>query len=284
MASKARSIPKRLWVYWHQGTAGAPFVVTRCIESWIYENPGWDVVVLDRESLDRYIVPDLPAEKLARMGLNKQTNLFRLQLLAEYGGVWADATTLCMRPLDEWIYECMTSGFFAFHRPGPDRLIANWFIAAEKASPVVVKLKDRYASFFAENRFDVEAWPRQILIRLLSKLLSRNEKTAGYWLSPVVTKRLKIYPYLVFHYLFGQLVSEDPECRQIWRATRKVSADGPHKIRHYGYFSPLTDTIRQEIDEKREPFYKLTWKYDSGRYSPGSVLYYLLDERNREKA
>jgi len=280
MAYKARSIPKRLWIYWHQGTTGAPLVVRRCIESWIRENPGWDVVVLDSKSLKQYIVPDLPADKLARMGLNKQANLFRLQLLAEYGGVWVDATTLCMRPLDEWIYECMTSGFFAFHRPGADRLIANWFIAAEKANPVVVKLKDRYVSFFADNPFDIEARHRQILVRLLSKLLRRNEKTAGYWFSPLVMKHLKIYPYLVFHYLFGQLVYDDPECREIWHATRKVSANGPHKIRHHGFFSPLNDAIKQEIDEKRDPLYKLTWKYDSGRYSPGCVFYYLLEGKN----
>ena len=56
---------------WYQGLDRAPLVVKKCVESWIRENPGWDVVVLDAESLKRYVTPDLPPDKLARLDLTK---------------------------------------------------------------------------------------------------------------------------------------------------------------------------------------------------------------------
>ena len=36
--------------------------------------------------------------------------MIRLELLAEHGGVWADATMLCLRPLDSWIAHALPEG------------------------------------------------------------------------------------------------------------------------------------------------------------------------------
>ena len=52
----------------------------------------------------------------------------RIEILHLHGGVWADATTICAKPLDEWLPERMGTGFFAFERPAQDRMIASWFL------------------------------------------------------------------------------------------------------------------------------------------------------------
>ncbi len=110
--------------------------------------------------------------------------------------------------------------------------------------------------------------------------LNRSEKTTKYWFSPLVTKLLKVYSYFVFHYLFERLVSENSECWKIWDETKKISADGPHKIGKYGFFSPVNEDIKKEVDEKHVPIYKLKWKLDHRRYSPSTLLYYLLEGKN----
>ena len=112
----------------------------------------WDVTILNNTNLNKYITLDVPEEKFAGLRLNHQANLVRLALLLKYGGVWADATTFCINPLDEWIDDYSKSGFFVFSKPGPDRMIANWFIASEKGNPLIAKLYKRYGSFWINNK------------------------------------------------------------------------------------------------------------------------------------
>jgi hypothetical protein len=279
MSDSKDLIPRRIWMLWHQGLSEAPFVVRKCIDSWLKENPSWELIALDKNNLCEYLDLDLPDEKLASLPLAKQSNLVRLQLLAEYGGVWADSTVFCMRPLDDWMDDCVASGFFAFYRPGRDRIMASWFMASRKECPIIVKHREYYASFFMNNDFNINSRFSQMIIKGLSKILNRSEKTTMYWFSPVVTKFLRVYPYFIFHYMFERLVSTDSECQAIWNNTKKVSADEPLKIFRREACSPLNDSLKDEIDEERIPMYKLAWEYDLSNFSQSSVLSYLLEER-----
>jgi hypothetical protein len=281
MESKGRSIPRKIWLLWLQGQSNAPFIVRKCVESWENQNPDWEINFLDREKLNDYITVSLPKEKLAGLSLAKQSNLIRLQLLSKYGGVWADATTYCMRPLDDWIDDCTASGFFAFYRPSGDRLLANWFMASEPKCPLVARVEELYLSYFLNNQFPRMDKKRRFLRKVLYVFFNRNIKTTHNWFSPLIIKCFKIYPYFIFHYIFERVVSTDLESQTIWKRTKKIRARGPLTILRHGLFSTLHHDIKREIDEKRAPLYKLTWKYDSGKYSPSTLLYYLL-ERNAE--
>lgn len=279
MVGSKNLIPRRVWIYWHQGISEAPFVVKKCIESWIKENPTWEVTLLDKDNLGEYIDLEFYEKKSGDLNLTKQSNLIRLQLLSEYGGVWADATTLCMRPLDGWIEDCTQSGFFAFHKPGRDRLLATWFLASEKKSPIVIKWAELYVSFFMENSFNIDGKFKKKLIKCLRKLLNRKEETTKFWFSLIVTKLLKVHPYHVFHYMFGVLVSSHPECRIIWSNTKKISAEIPHGPLLDGLLGSVDSDMKKQIDEKHAPLFKLTWKYDPSEYAPSTLLYYLLEGR-----
>lgn len=265
MTDQKSLIPRIIWILWFQGLSEAPFLVKQCIASWERENPGWRVNVLTKESLNQFIDLALPKDKLKTLTLTKQSNLIRLQLLAEYGGVWADATTVCMRPLDEWIDNCTASGFFAFHKPGRDRLLSTWFMASERQCPLILNLRNHYVTYFLNHKFKVKGTLRRKITHLLERFLNRTPQTTIYWFSPVVTKLLRVYPYYIFHYMFSHLISTNAECQTIWNNTTKLSADAPHRIQRMGLHSPLNDTIRQEIDSKLTPIYKLTWKYDHSK-------------------
>jgi len=273
-------IPRILWLYWHQGAGQQPFLVRTCIESWITMNPDWQVVVLDGSSAGTWARIDLPAAILANLCLAHQSDLLRLKLLHTHGGVWADATTLCRIPLSQWLDGCMESGFFAFHKPGRDRLIANWFLACRPGCLIVSKLDQALRRHWSSRLFPApNQSPTQIQKRttaLLAFLLNRSIGTTRLWFHPLVCDTLGITPYFVFHYMFARLVATDRDCRHIWQRTPQISAKPMRLIERLGFHTPLTPNLERQIATSRAPMFKLTWKYDDQRYVSHTLLHHLL--------
>ena len=109
---------KKIWIYWHQGWENAPSIVKQCKSSWARLNPDYEIHALDQDSLAKHIAfptgintqrKDLTVQKIAALA--------RLVLLSKYGGIWADATVMCAKPLSEGIEEYYSSRFFAFITP-----------------------------------------------------------------------------------------------------------------------------------------------------------------------
>ncbi len=136
------NLPRIIWIYWHQGAEAAPMIVRHCIESWRTYNPGWEVRVLDAESVAEICdMSDFPAGQVR----HTFADVLRLRLLKTHGGVWADATVFCHRPLDDWLPLLSQGGFFAFRNPGPGREMSSWFLVSEKDHVLV----DRWEAGFA---------------------------------------------------------------------------------------------------------------------------------------
>lgn len=281
MDKKQKTVPRRIWTVWFQGVSAAPYISQKCIGSWIEKNPTWEVVVLNFDNLGDYVQLAVPDAILKNLSLVHLSDLLRLALLSEYGGVWVDATVFCTRPLDEWIDDVTASGFFAFHRPGSDRLISSWFIASEKKNPIVLELYHRMTIFWIRHKFNQHNKVQRKMIALLSTWLNRSDKTTKYWFHPVVTGLLKIYPYFVLHYTFERVVATDSGCKEIWDKTKKVSADLPHRVQQIGFFTFPSQEILEEVYNKNIPMFKLTWKYDHDQYTEESLLHYILEQQER---
>ena len=261
-------------MFWSQGLETAPDLVRRCHESWVLRNPNWRIRMLDGRDLAGLGLRDYGAPSLVAQSPNHLSDLLRLDLLAAHGGIWADATCYCMRPLDEWLPDLAApSGFFAFARPGPDRLLSSWFLAAQPDNHLVTRLRDWLADHwsrpFKTARGDAGG--------AIDRLLISSPRRRALWFSRPVRDWLGADPYFAFHYAFERLVRSHPECRTIWARTPKVSADGPHRLQAVGLRSPLSTEIAREIDDAAEPLYKLTWKQGPEPAPPGSVLAYLLN-------
>jgi len=129
--SPSTPVKKTIWSCWFQGREAAPFLVKRCFASWERENPGWDFRCLDAVSVERYVnlkeIIDLQEQSVTAASLS---DIARVLLLHQFGGIWVDATLFCNRPLDDWLPSAMTEGFFAFAAPALDRLLASWFLSA----------------------------------------------------------------------------------------------------------------------------------------------------------
>ena len=124
-----RPLPRRLWMFWAQGLGEAPLLVRHCAAAWREKNPGWDVRLLSLADLPGLVaMDDIPAPPTTTY--QAFADVLRLRLLDTYGGVWADATCLPVRPLDHWLPPLMQAGFFAFDRPHPERMLASWFLTS----------------------------------------------------------------------------------------------------------------------------------------------------------
>jgi len=253
---------------WLQGYSETPFVVRKCYESWVRDNPGWQVIFLDNDNIGEYI--SLQTGHISRQAFS---DILRINLLAKYGGVWVDATCYCVKPLDDWLPQYMRSGFFAFEKPGPDRMISSWFIAGDKSSYVVTEYQKAVNAYWNSNKkltfFEKSGW------NFLNKYF--NRMGTQVWFSTFVTKVLKVYPYFWLHYLFESIYRRDKKFKEMVDAMPKVSADIPHKLQFAGLFKQLDEEIKFGINAKTAPVYKLTWKFNSPEYQPGTIMHYLLE-------
>jgi hypothetical protein len=118
---------------------------------------------------------------------------------------------------------------------------------------------------------------RQLIVKVLTRLLARSPRTRRLWFSPVVRDWLRVSPYFAFMYTFERLVRDDPECARVWRDTPKLSAVGPHRLYRAGLLSPATAELRSEIDRREVPVYKTAWDLGGQAIPSGSNLGYLLD-------
>jgi hypothetical protein len=264
-----KAIPKTIWFLWLQGLEKAPLVVTKCYDSWLRHNPGWNLVLLDENNYRDYV--SIESGNFTRQA---EAENIRINLLAKYGGVWADATCYCNKPLDNWLHDVMPEGFFAFDRPGPDRMISSWFLAACTDNYIMDALQRSFTDYAIQN-------PRVKYIgdskwRFLEKRLLKYDQEV--WFSTFVMKVLKAKPYFWLQYVFQKIYLTDLKFKKMWDATPKISADIPHSLQIAGLFNPLNDTIKAEIDNKVSPVYKLTWKFEPAQYKSGTIMEYLLNE------
>jgi hypothetical protein len=230
---------KTIWTCWFQGRETAPHLVKKCLGSWERNNPGWEFRCLDASSIERYIPLGKHIE-LSRQSLTAASlsDILRILLLHEFGGVWVDATLYCNRPLDEWLPGVMEQGFFAFAAPARDRPLSSWFLSA------------------ASNDYLISSWCRW---------------TMEYW-----SNRAHSVDYFWFHHLFRDMCESDCLAMEEWARVPKVSADGPHALQFRGLMHERSEPSVIKSIDWATPVFKLTHRLPEKGIEAGSLLEYLL--------
>ena len=244
-------MPKVLYLFWDQGWDQAPELVQHCARSWENWNPDYNVCKITRKDL----IEQLPeyfsiSGRLKNILLHRNitiqalSDILRIRLLNRYGGIWADSTTLCRKPLSNWLPEKMQNGFFAFHNEINGNILSSWFLASTPGHQLTTRI---------------------------------HTGSIEYW-----RFRRKADNYFWFHNIIADLYRNDPEMRALIESmpyydANQLRSAGPHKLCPYKSIalSPLTNEMQKDLESDSCPLYKLSWRIQS---KPGSVLEYLLQK------
>lgn len=259
-----------------------PEVVQKCYDSWLRYNSDWEIVFLDEKNLHNYIdIADLLKDRPIPMPRVSLSEIIRINILKKFGGVWVDASCYCCAPLDEWLPQKVgPSGFFAFNRPGKDRLISSWFLAALPGNIIAQKYADTINDFFLKYN-DLECIDKKLFVNHFlrrTRLQQWLNQNPAYWLNYWFQGILKIYPYFWFHYTFEKLYREDAAFCKAWDNTPKISANKPHLLWNNGLDKAIYADTKKQIEQGYAPLYKLTWKVNEEMFKKGNTLHYLLYE------
>jgi hypothetical protein len=177
---------KNIFLLWLQGWENAPWLNKQVAESWEINNPGWKINYIDFKNLKNYVddIDYIYDDTNKFISLQAASDIIRLSLLKKYGGVWADATMLCMQPLDSWVYEAVEpAGLWMYHGNGAQMSKefgpASWFIISEKDNYLITKWKQECDIYWNNNN---RACSYFWMDELFKNLFNNDDKFREIWL------------------------------------------------------------------------------------------------------
>lgn len=102
--SMAKGYNECIWICWWQGLDNAPDIVKACVNSIKKNAGGHKVVIITDENYKDFVTFPTFIEEKYKKGIISKTHLsdlLRLKLLANYGGIWLDSTFYCVGSLED---------------------------------------------------------------------------------------------------------------------------------------------------------------------------------------
>lgn len=138
---------KRVWCFWWQKPEHAPELVKICFRSLKEQFPEREAVIITEENIRNYIkLPDFVYQKLGegKISFAFFSDILRMSLLAEYGGIWCDATIYLMDSPEEEMrnYEFYTVKGRRDKTYVSENRWSGFFIKAPKGCPLCAACRD----------------------------------------------------------------------------------------------------------------------------------------------
>lgn len=257
----------KVYLFWHSYPNNVPPIVDLCIRMWKDLHPNWDVRVIDGAECDVLLSGDFSQEVLRTINITQKSDLLRLKLLSNTGGIWSDATGLPLQNLEKWISTYKNSEFSTPETPHPQRRISQWFICAKSESFIVSSLYETVKSYWMTSK-----------LRLPSEMdfLPIVDANFREYISDHAAHVLRIYPYFFLNYLFVDKLGKDSAFAEAFRKAPVINYDGK------GGFSSIWRTYRDALNEKDTnrkselmasalskisknptPLVKMSWKHEA---------------------
>ncbi len=96
----------RIWVFWWQGESGMPELVKCCYQQLRTNNN--NVILITQDNINEYVhIPDYIFEKVraGKISFTHLSDILRVSLLAEYGGLWVDSTCWVAGSIPTEVYD-----------------------------------------------------------------------------------------------------------------------------------------------------------------------------------
>lgn len=178
-------LQKNIFLLWLQGWDKANWLNKKVGESWEINNPEWKVHYIDLNNLKDYVTDiDYIYDTKKNISPQAKSDIIRLTLLKNHGGVWADATMLCMQPLDHWVFDAVEpANLWMYHGHGggmsKEHGPASWFIVSKKGEYIISKWKDACDKYWNENNSATNYFWMDMLFR---GLFNDDEQFKKLWL------------------------------------------------------------------------------------------------------
>ncbi|MCF9034811.1 glycosyltransferase family 32 protein [Acinetobacter nectaris] len=196
-----KNVPKVVWMYWDHGNI--PVYIQKIIQKFKKLNPEYNVKILSAGTLSEYL-PNL-IFSASDLNLANKSDIIRLELLYNYGGIWIDCTTIFYEDLS-WLnslieknkYDCI--GYYRevstidYEFP----VIESWFLCAPPKNrfikewlDILSPLKDMgseqyFLMIASRSDFNIIkqeiTTPEYLLVYLAEQIAMRNIKNNNFYL------------------------------------------------------------------------------------------------------
>ena len=140
-------IPKTIFIYWHD--SNLPNVLKINLKKIKTNNPEYKVVLLNKITYKKYVNFESYNFNFNDKLLNTEayfSDILRIFLLSEYGGIWIDASLILWKNLNKLIDK--NDKLVLFRNFDNDNGINNcgfesWFIASQPKNPFILEIKNQ---------------------------------------------------------------------------------------------------------------------------------------------
>lgn len=218
---------KKIWICWLQGYDEAPAFVKACINSIRSQAEGFEVVILTESNIDEYVkLPEHIIRKYQQGKISRThfSDILRISILCERGGIWADSTVLCT---DGTFFDSLLKyPLFVFKvldltRQDTNSIVASsWFISSFANSSILNLTRDLLYKYWEKHDYLVNYFVFHVFFTLAT------QKYPEEW------EKIPMFENLAPHVLMFELEKDYSEER--WKQITAMS--DIHKLtRHISY-------------------------------------------------
>jgi len=237
--TKENPYPKTIWWLWFQGSESAPLIVKKCLEvaRQYADEMQYNLMELNKNNLFNYV--DLPAQivdkwKKGIIGNANFSDLCRVALLADYGGIWMDSTVFMSGPLDKEIRDAELFFFKASFLDMTITKISNWFMSANSAGNLFLySVRESMIRYWMQNNYVADYFIFHIVVAALSE---RKEFKEMFDAIPYFTNT---YPQLLGMELNKSY--DEGKFRHI------IKCSNIHKLTYKNLENSLQDSVYQHL-------------------------------------
>lgn len=148
---------KIIWQYWHQGEENAPLLIKKCFESVKKFHPDYEVKILSFDTINEYV--KLPSKyyellKKGKIPIAIFSDILRLYLLRQYGGIWIDSTIYLTNRLGD---DILNSDFMVMQKDvktdAAENIMSCFFVRSKSNVFLLELIKNSIENYWRDNDY-----------------------------------------------------------------------------------------------------------------------------------